>query len=181
MSWRLAVRPTSISSDWQYYATYNSVGRGETGKPLFSLGDRVYAVHAFSPDSRYVAESSGGKATLDSHIRVVELATGTQVSAFENDDAFSLALSPDGVTLASSHWDAIILWNMLTGKRLAGLRGFGRYVKGLSFSKTGPCSPQALILEIFESGMYPVERSSFPSTLEGAKCLCRRSGRMAGQ
>jgi len=134
---RLAVRPTAISSDWQYYATYNSVGRVETGKPLFSLGDRVYGVHAFSPDSRYVAESSMGKATLDSHIRVVELASGKQVSAFGNHDAFSLALSPDGVTLASGHWDVVILWNMLTGKQLAVLRGFGRYVKGLSFSKDG--------------------------------------------
>jgi len=78
-----------------------------------------------------------GKVALDSHIRVVELASGKQVSAFGKHDAFSLALNPDGVTLASGHWDVVMLWNMLTGKQLAVLRGFGRYVKGLSFSKNG--------------------------------------------
>jgi len=29
------------------------------------------------------------------------------------------------------------LWNMFTGKRLSVFRGFGRYVKGLSFSRDG--------------------------------------------
>jgi WD40 repeat protein len=46
-------------------------------------------------------------------------------------------MSPDGTTLASGHWNVVILWNMFTGKRLAVLRGFERYVKGLSFSRDG--------------------------------------------
>jgi WD40 repeat protein len=133
----LPVRPTAVSSDWRYYASFHGVGEIETGKPLISLGDDVYAIHAFSPDSRYVAESPSGKGIKDSRIRVVELASGKQVSAFGKYDAFSIAISPDGVTLASGHWNVVTLWNMLTGKRLAVLGRFGRYIKGLSFSKDG--------------------------------------------
>ncbi len=109
----------------------------ETGRPLISLGDGVYAAYAFSSDSRYVAESVLGEGTLNSHIRVMELASGKQVSAFAKHNAFSIAISPDGLTLASGHWDVVTLWNMLTGERLGALHGFGRYVKGLSFSKDG--------------------------------------------
>jgi hypothetical protein len=134
---RLPVRPTAISSDFRFYAGFHGVWEIETGKPLISLGDNVYAVHAFSPDSRYVAESRSGKGTEDRRIRVVELASGKQVSAFGKYDAFSIAISPDGVTLASGHWNVVTLWNMLTGRRLAVLQGFGRYVKSLAFSKDG--------------------------------------------
>jgi WD40 repeat protein len=129
--------PVAISSDWKYYATYNGIVKMETGKPLISLGNDVDASHAFSPDNRYVAAWTSGQGIHDSHIRVLELASGKQVSAFGKHNAFSLAMSPDGVTLASGHWDVVTLWNMVTGKRLAVLRGFGRYVVGLSFSKDG--------------------------------------------
>ncbi|MGO9269858.1 MAG: WD40 repeat domain-containing protein [Terriglobia bacterium] len=134
---RLSVRPTAISSDWKYYASFHGVWDIESGKQLISLRDDVYAVHAFSPDSRYVAESRSGQGTEDFHIRVVELATGKQVSTFGKHNAFSIAISPDGMTLASGHWNVVTLWNMLTGQRLAVLEGFGRYVYGLSFSKEG--------------------------------------------
>lgn len=133
----LSGRPTAISNDWKYYATFHGVREIETGKPLISLGDEVYAVHAFSPDSHYVAESPTGIELHNSAIRVVELATGEQVSAFGKHHAFSIAISPDGVTLASGHWDVVTLQNMFTGERLAVLQGFDRYVEGLSFSRDG--------------------------------------------
>ena len=130
---RLPVQPTAISSDWKYCASYHSVVKMETGKPVIVLADSVYAVHAFSPDSRFVAESD-----IDgSRIRVVDLASGKQVSAFGKHAAFAMAMSPDGVTLASGQWNVVTLWNMFTGKRLSVFRGFGRYVKGLSFSRDG--------------------------------------------
>jgi hypothetical protein len=37
-----------LSDDWKYYATRHGVGELATGKVLTSLGDDVYAVHAFS-------------------------------------------------------------------------------------------------------------------------------------
>lgn len=134
---RIPVRPTALSNDWKYYASYNTVGEMESGKPLISVGDGVFAIHTFSPDSRYVAESLPGHDIHDPHIRVVELANGKQVSAFGKHTPFSVAISPDGMTLASGHWNVVTLWNMLTGERLAVLPGFGRYVEGLSFSRDG--------------------------------------------
>ena len=142
----LPVVPTAISDDWKYYATFHSVGEIETGKVLISLGggDRIRVIHAFSADSRYVAESAPyiaesiwGKEARDFRIRVVDLASGKQVTAFGKYNAFSLAISPDGKTLASGHWDEVVLWNMFTGEQIGVLRGFGRYVEGLSFSRDG--------------------------------------------
>jgi WD40 repeat protein len=134
---QLPVQPTAISGDWKYYASSHGVGEMETGKSLISLGTNVYAGYSFSPDSRYVAESSSNNGIHNSHIRLIELASGKQVSSFGRHSAFSMAISPDGVTLATGHWDVVTLWNMLTGKREAVLRGFGRYVYGLAFSRDG--------------------------------------------
>ena len=39
--------------------------------------------------------------------------------------------------MASGHWDIVTLWDMFTGKRLSVFRGFGRYVRGLAFSRDG--------------------------------------------
>jgi len=133
---RLPVKPRAISRDWKYYATDHGVAEMESGKPVISLRKDVYAIHAFSPDGRYVAESLSGP-RRHSHIRIVELASGKQVSEFGKLDAFALAMSPDGATLASGHWDVVVLWNMITGERLAFFKGFGRYVKSLSFSPDG--------------------------------------------
>jgi WD40 repeat protein len=136
----IPVRPTVISSDWKYYASNNAVGEMESGKSPISfgqLGDGVYVVHAFSPDSHYLAESVRGPGNQDRHIHVVELASGKQVSAFGKHSPFSMAISPDGRTLASGYWNIVTLWNMFTGQKLAVLQGFGRYVEGLSFSRDG--------------------------------------------
>jgi WD40 repeat protein len=134
---RLPHRPWAISTDWKYFASSHGVYEMETGKPVISAGANIYAIYAFSRDSRYVAESGPGKGVHGSRVRVVELATRRQVSAFGRYDAFSLAISPDGVTLAAGHWDAVTLWNLLTGKRAVTLPGFGRYVESLAFSNDG--------------------------------------------
>ena len=134
---RLHGRPTDISKDWKYYATTNGVSELETGKPVISVPETVYSTFAFSPDSRYVAESIPGKRAHMAAIRIVELASRKQVNAFGRRGAFSIAMSPDGVTLAAGYWDVVTLWNMFTGERLAVLHGFGRYVESLAFSTDG--------------------------------------------
>jgi WD40 repeat protein len=133
----LPAKPTAISDDWKYYATPHGVREMETGKSVISATANVYPVYAFSPDGRYVAETSAGHARLNSHIRVVELASSKQVSAFGRHDGFSIAISPDGDTLASGQWGAVTLWNMITGKPEAVLRGMGGYVDALAFSRDG--------------------------------------------
>ena len=45
----------------------------------------------------------------------MELTSDKQVNAFGKYSAFSLAISPDGKTLASGHWDEVVLWNMNIG------------------------------------------------------------------
>ncbi len=134
---QLPVRVMTISHDWKYYASSHGVAEMETGRPVIAHEDKEYAAYAFSPDSRYVAEWAFDKGGKDSGIRVIELVSGKQVSAFGKHSPFAIAISPDGVTLASGHWDLVTLWNMLTGKRLAVFRGFDRYVEGLAFSPDG--------------------------------------------
>jgi WD40 repeat protein len=129
--------PTAVSGDWKYYATFHGVRDFETGKALTSLGDDVYAVHSFSPDSRYVVESVPGNHAKGTAIRVLELPSGKQVAAFGDFGAFALAISPDGNALATGHWNVVTLWDLMTGERLATLHGLDRYVKGLAFNKDG--------------------------------------------
>jgi len=134
---KLPVKPTAISDNFKYYASYHSVGDLTTGRELLSLGEDTYATFAFSHDSRYVAESIGRNAPSGPRIRVLELPTLRPVSEFSRNSAQSMAISPDGTTLASGHWDAVVLWNMHTCKPVGVLHGFGRYVRGIAFSKDG--------------------------------------------
>jgi WD40 repeat protein len=134
---QLPGRPTIVSGNWKYYATFHGVRNFDTGNALTSLGDDVYAVHSFSPDSRYAVESVPGNRTKGSAIRVLELPSGKQVAAFGDFGAFALAISPDGKTLAAGHWNVVTLWNLMTGEKLATLHGLDRYVRGLAFNKDG--------------------------------------------
>lgn len=136
---RLPVQPETISQDWQYYAGFHEggleVGRLESGQTLIAMGKDVGAPLAFSPDGRYLAVSPA--APSDAQIRVVRLDTGKEISAFGKHGPASLAIGPDDRTLASGHWDLVTLWDMQTGQRSSALRGFGRYVVGMSFSRDG--------------------------------------------
>jgi WD40 repeat protein len=133
---RLPGRPWFMSGDWKHYADHNIVRSAENGNPVISLPDKVYATYAFSDDGKYVAASSGeGQASAG--IQVFDLSSGKRASAFGKHEAFSLAIDPDGGTLASGHWDVVTLWDMRAGTRVGALHGFGRYVRGLSFSRNG--------------------------------------------
>lgn len=131
------IKPIAISGNFRYYATYHSVGDLTTGKTLLSLSEDTYATFAFSHDSHYLAESAWRNAPRGGKIRVLELPSLRQVSAFSRSSAQSIAISPDGETLASGHWDAVVLWSIQSGKPVGVLRGFGRYVRGLAFSRDG--------------------------------------------
>jgi WD40 repeat protein len=134
---QLNVHPTALSPDWNYVASYHGVLNAKTGEPVTALSGDAYSLHAFTPDSRYVAESLPGVDSSKPHIRIIELPSGKQVSAFGRHNAFSLAISPDGRTLAIGHLKVVTLWDIFTAKQLAVLHGFEEYVCGLSFSKDG--------------------------------------------
>jgi WD40 repeat protein len=160
---RLPAKPRDISRDWKYYANDQGVVEMETGKRIISLGKDAYAVHTFSRDSRYVAESIRSRGGKNSYkIHVVELATGKQVSEFGHYAPISIAIGPDGSTLAAGYWDTIILWNMITGKKLSAMIGVGRYIDGLSFSPDGnllAAGTDAGVLQLWD----PVRRSRVAS------------------
>lgn len=134
---KLPVKASAISDDFKYYATSNSVGEVATGRKLISLGEDTYATFAFSHDSHYIAESIWRPAPSAPRIRVLELPGLKPISAFSRSSPQSMAISPDGTTLASGHWDAVVLWNILTGKPIGEIKGFGRYVRGIAFSRDG--------------------------------------------
>jgi WD40 repeat protein len=131
---QLPGRAWSISRKWKYYATHNSVRKFTDGRQVISLSDDTYVRFAFSPDGTYVAQPSG---TADAQIRLIELASGKSIRAFGTHPVSSIAISPDGRTLAAGYWDFVALWDIRTGKRIATLRGFGRYVESLSFRRDG--------------------------------------------
>jgi WD40 repeat protein len=133
---RLAFRPTALSRDWKYYASFDGVGEVQSGQKLASLSGDDHRPHAFSADGRYVAESMSGSGA-DASLRILELPQGRQVSAFGLHRAGAVAISPDGRTVATGHWDIVKLWDLSTGARRAVLRGLGRYVEAISFSPDG--------------------------------------------
>lgn len=133
---RLPIRPTVLSLNWKDYADFHGVGEVEPAKVQISLPANGGATYAFSPNGRYVAESTRRQNASNS-IHIVELHSGKEVRAFGHLQAWSLAISPNGHILAAGYWNSVTLWDVVSGKRLAVLRGFGRYVDGIAFSRNG--------------------------------------------
>jgi WD40 repeat protein len=134
---RVQGRPFALSPDWRYFANEHNLLSLAAGSPIVSTkGDR-FATYAFSADSRFAAVAATKKETGDPAIRVIELPGGTQGGAFGHSSPFSLAFSPRGKLLAAGYWDIVTLWDTATRKRAATLRGLGRYVASLSFSRDG--------------------------------------------
>jgi WD40 repeat protein len=133
---KIAGGPATLSEDWQYSIGSDGLSDVLTGKPPISLGDDKSAIFAISPASRLLAESSD-KYPQASRIRVLTLPDMKRVSAFGKYSPQTFAISPDETTLAAGYWDEVILWDISNGKKVAALRGFGRYVRSLSFSKDG--------------------------------------------
>ncbi len=92
----------------------------------------------FSPDGRYVFTSDGvfNIAT----VRQWDVETGEQVASFPtNDGPESLAISPDGRTLAAGIRGIVQLWDVSSGQLIELLHGHqSQYnIKGLAFSPDG--------------------------------------------
>jgi WD40 repeat protein len=136
---RLSFHPGGISRDWRYFASEHAVIDMASGKPVFPLteSDQDWALPRFSDDGRYVAFSTAASHPREGQIRIRRTDHGTPVSRFGRRAVFALAFHPNGKTLASGHWDNVTLWKVRSGQRIALLRGFGRYVNGLGFSRDG--------------------------------------------
>jgi WD40 repeat protein len=92
--------------------------------------DAVLSVE-FSPDGRHLASTSA-----DRFVRVVELATGKVVKAFEGHTSYVLGVAwkASGRTLVSAGADNVIkVWDFVTGERKKNIDGAGKEVTSITF------------------------------------------------
>ncbi|PYJ62597.1 MAG: hypothetical protein DME24_03150, partial [Verrucomicrobia bacterium] len=93
----------------------------------------------FSPDGKFLY-AAGGEAGWLGEVRQWDLNDWNLFYVFEGhkDAIYSLAVSPDGKTLATGSYDQKIkLWNVETGEELKTLSGHNGAVFGLSFRPDG--------------------------------------------
>jgi WD40 repeat protein len=85
----------------------------------------------FSADGRFLASSSA-----DRFVRVVELATGKVVKAFEGHTSYVLGVAwkRDSRTLASAGADKVIkVWDFVSGERKKNIEGAEKEVTAIAF------------------------------------------------
>jgi WD40 repeat protein/mono/diheme cytochrome c family protein len=93
----------------------------------------------FSGDGKYLF-AAGGEPGLFGEVRQWDLNDGRLFYVFEGhkDTLYSVALSPDGKTLATGSYDQKIkLWNVETGEEIRTLSGHNGCVFGLAFRPDG--------------------------------------------
>lgn len=88
---------------------------------------------AFSPSGKTVVSASS-----DRTLRFWDVKTGEHLKTIAPEKhIFSIAFSPDGQTIASSHLGEIYLWNVETGALQRTLTGHIGYVYTIAFSPNG--------------------------------------------
>ena len=124
-------------------ARYGEVGLVSAGSHavLRTLGEHRGSVNAlaFSSDGRYLFAASG-EAGLFGEVRQWDVSDGRLFYVFEGhkDAVYSVAVSPDGKTLATGSYDQKIkLWNVETGEETRTLAGHNGAVFGLAFRPDG--------------------------------------------
>ena len=86
---KLPVKPGILSPDWKYYATFHGIGQVDNGKAVLAHDDATFCTYAFSPESKYAAESCGSKDKSNNHIRIIELPSSRRISPFAIADCAS--------------------------------------------------------------------------------------------
>ena len=137
------VNALDFSSDGRVLATASGEPTRSGEVRLWTVGDGKWFaaftnVHSdavlsirFSPDGRFLASSSA-----DRFVRVVELATGKVVKAFEGHTSYVLGVAwkRDSRTLASAGADKLIkVWDFVTGERKKNIEGAEKEVTAIAF------------------------------------------------
>lgn len=108
-----------------------NVADGQTVRSFSDVhSDAVLSID-FSPDGKHLASSSA-----DRFVKVVDLATGKVVKAFEGHTSYVLGVAwkRDSRTLASAGADKVIkVWDFVTGDRRKNIEGADKDVTGITF------------------------------------------------
>jgi len=123
-----AVDSVAFSPDGKTLATGEADGTGlwnvTTGRQVGRLpvGNDDTAYSVFSPDGKTLATVVGISGEASSTAQLWNVATGRQIRSFPIDTGvFSVALSPDGNTLAIGEAGSTELWNVTTGQQISSL------------------------------------------------------------
>ncbi len=95
---------------------------------------------AFSPDGKMIATGGVGSATArrgDFLVRLWRVGDGKEIVAFDPDGGWSLAFSPDGKMLATASRDYIRLWDFVSRREIATLRGHNSRIRAIAFAPDG--------------------------------------------
>jgi RNA polymerase sigma factor (sigma-70 family) len=106
-----------------------------TGRPIRRFQGHRGTIHtvAFTPDGKTLASAASDKT-----IRLWEVATGKQRRLWSaGNSASTLALAPDGKTLAAAHDGVIRSWDLATGKALPPRGGHQGGVSSVALSPDG--------------------------------------------
>jgi len=125
---------------------------------LFSAdGKHLIAAPSGYPDVGAAAAQVAGEKSL----RVWDLARGRELRRFPTpaEDIRSMAISPDGKTLAAAAYDTILLWELASGKERGRFAGHRHWVWSVAFSPdgrllaSGSLDYTALVWDV--TGMWP--------------------------
>jgi WD40 repeat protein len=112
-----------------------SIANGHTLRTIPAHDSWVGAV-VFTPDNHKVASRGG-----DQTIRLWDIITGRQLRSFAvagpAADSASIAISPDGTTLAAASANIVKLWSLGDGRALGALTGHGAAVEAVAFAPDG--------------------------------------------
>ena len=129
-----AIKARYLSDDWSIAVADGALLDARSGKTLLKDAALTDSIVAFSPDHSFAVAASLERVPRVTMIRVSD---GTILRSFGTRYVSAIAVSPDGNIIATGHWDNVTLWDARSGKRLALLRGFGRYIESISFSADG--------------------------------------------